>query len=1541
LLAADTIDLLPLQPQDVTERPSDVASAELAANRLIVRFENETTPQQQSEYLAAAGHEIVRDLPLINAVVIELPETADLDQELARWSEHPDVLYAEPDHVLHIDEPLSPGMTNEGPARSLDRSGVSGLQIPNDPLFSELHGLHNTGEVIGSEDADIDAPEAWDQFTGSSDVVVAVIDTGVDYTHEDLAANIWTNPGEMPGDGIDNDGNGYVDDIHGIDAVNGDSDPMDDNGHGTHVAGTIAAVGNNNVGVAGVNWNAQIMAVKFLDHSGMGTYFGAIEAIDYVTRMKTDFDVNVVVSNNSYGGVLYDQALRDAIQASTEAGILFVAAAGNSGTNNDPPAAYPLYPASYDLDGIVAVAATTPWDALTFFSNYGPTTVDLAAPGWEILSTIPSNDYSRFSGTSMATPHVAGVAAMLKAFDSDATLTEMKTALLDGADPLPQLQDRILSGARLNAANSLALMDDPNEELGEIRGRTWNDVNGNGVWEDGRGGFVNPSNGHIYIITSSYLSYTEARAEAESAGGYLVSIGDSTEQSWVFSTFGSHTSPSDALWIGLSDEAQEGTWVWESGEATEYTNWGVSEPNGGRHENYAEMRNDGLWNDNGNGGGRRAIIEIDSPEPVLSGWTVYLDVNENGQPDAEEPTTITDQNGEYQIVDVPPGQYMVREVLRSGWRQTLPGDGGYEVLLAGGEIVDGIDFGNREVGSATTIEVGEHVLLPNTPDQVIPIYVHGGHDIQGLLLNVQIGDGYPDVPGSGINGPNITGVDLVQAGTVFGDAANTGHNFIETRDQIWIVGTTTSSGTVSADGLLAYVTVDTTGWSGDDGPWELKLAETFNGDTNFQSPSGQLIPTITNGSIRMDRLPVADPGGPYTVDEGGSIALDGSGSSDPDPEDVIARYEWDLDNDGIFGETGNAATNGDEIGPSPTFLAADLDGPSTWTVSLQVTDNHGGKSDAEAVEIAITNVAPLLQPLEVASTSVFENGLATLSGTIVDPGMADTFTVQVDWGDGSPVETYDYPAGTTGFSETHQYLDDDPSGTASDEYTITVSVLDDDGGHGSNATSIIVRNEDPVVNSVADQTIRRVDPLDLQDVGVTYTDVGTLDTHTATVDWGDESPPEQAIVIEPGNGNLGEVHSSHIYERGGFYDVTITVEDDDTGSHSLNFTVYVQAEVVDRLVFYNDSAWDGYDPATGTVDDNAIAVDKHALLPGETATFTNYTSYSHGLNGIMVDIVGLAGTPTAADFAFTVGNDSDPSGWSSAPAPANIAVRPGEGIDGSDRITIIWVDDDPYTPEREPGSVSNQWLQVTVLPTGNTGLAEADVFYFGNAIGESGNSTTETNVDTNDEIGARNHPRSLFSPATIVDAYDYDRDKRVDTNDEILARNNSTSAFTRLQLIAAPAAADGGEAEAGDFGEVDAFVVAVGDGDADHQTVFVDASSEANGMTDQHGLPFGEGEGGALDSGFVPSMQLNDGSRGDCCPFEADVWRDAESGNTLTPTLSQRERESAHRYGSVQFASDQVSVSAFDSLVDEGPFVLGELEAALSDIAEDVQSVWS
>ncbi len=324
--------------------------------------------------------------------------------------------------------------------------------VANDPDYSKLYGLNNTGQTGGTSDADIDAPEAWDITTGSASTIVAVTDTGVDINHPDLKNNIWVNSGETAGNKIDDDKNGYVDDVNGYDFYNNDAtvyDPGDGDKHGTHVAGTIAAEGNNGIGVSGVNWKAKIMPLKFLGPDG-GYTSDAVEALNYAVAKGAK------ISNNSWGGGGYSQTLLDAINKADTSGHLFVAAAGNGGSdgvgdNNDST---PHYPSSYDSSNIVSVAATDRKDAPAGFSNYGSTSVDLAAPGVGILSTLPGNTYGSYSGTSMATPHVSGVAALLKSMNSSADDATLKDQILKSVDAKSNLSGKMVSGGRSNAAQA-------------------------------------------------------------------------------------------------------------------------------------------------------------------------------------------------------------------------------------------------------------------------------------------------------------------------------------------------------------------------------------------------------------------------------------------------------------------------------------------------------------------------------------------------------------------------------------------------------------------------------------------------------------------------------------------------------------------------------------------------------------------------------------------------------------------------------------------------------------------------------------------------------------------------------------------------------------------------------------------------------------------------------------------------------------------------------------------------------------------------------
>jgi subtilisin family serine protease len=313
--------------------------------------------------------------------------------------------------------------------------------VPDDPGLVDQRGLLR-----------VNAPDAWEVTTGSPDVVVARIDTGVDLLHPDLAANVWRNPGEVAGNGLDDDANGYIDDVHGIDAAYDDSSPMDDYGHGTHTSGIMAAATGDGTGIAGVAPGVRVMAVKFLDRDGSGTDADALESIDYVLHERLDHGVNVVAVNASWGGGGSDLFLRNAIAALGDAGIVFVASAGNDDEDND---SWPSYPAAFDCTSIIAVAATNKSDKLSWFSNYGDCSVDIGAPGSAVLSDIPDGCYAVHDGTSMAAPFVTGAVALCASEYPAETAVQRVRRICDSARPLEALEKRCTSGGCLDVAAAL------------------------------------------------------------------------------------------------------------------------------------------------------------------------------------------------------------------------------------------------------------------------------------------------------------------------------------------------------------------------------------------------------------------------------------------------------------------------------------------------------------------------------------------------------------------------------------------------------------------------------------------------------------------------------------------------------------------------------------------------------------------------------------------------------------------------------------------------------------------------------------------------------------------------------------------------------------------------------------------------------------------------------------------------------------------------------------------------------------------------------
>lgn len=431
-------------PTPTTQRSSARTNAQdYEPNEVLIKFKSGVSDAKQAEILGRIGGKVKEKI--LTKLMEKFGDTEGISlvqmpmnalEAIARVKGLNEIEYAEPNYIYTHDA------------------------VSNDTYFTNgsLWGMYGASTSPANQFGS-NAAVAWaNGKTGSNTVYIGIIDEGYMYTHEDLAANAGVNPGEINGNGVDDDGNGLVDDVYGWDFANNDKQVFDGAGddHGTHVAGTIGGVGGNGKGVAGVCWNVKMLSAKFLGSRG-GTTANAIKAIDYFTDLKIRHGLNIVATNNSWGGGGFSQGLQDAIQRANNAGILFIAAAGNASSNNDATA---NYPSNYNVANVIAVASITNTGGLSSFSNFGATQVDLGAPGSGIFSTVPvsskgkvTSGYASYNGTSMATPHVAGAAALYASINVGASAATIKSALLSSVTATPSLSGKCVTGGRLNVSS--------------------------------------------------------------------------------------------------------------------------------------------------------------------------------------------------------------------------------------------------------------------------------------------------------------------------------------------------------------------------------------------------------------------------------------------------------------------------------------------------------------------------------------------------------------------------------------------------------------------------------------------------------------------------------------------------------------------------------------------------------------------------------------------------------------------------------------------------------------------------------------------------------------------------------------------------------------------------------------------------------------------------------------------------------------------------------------------------------------------------------
>ena len=1148
---------------------------------------------------------------------VQLPENVPVHAAINMFKNNPRVVIAEPNYILTTSAISNdPGYTG---------GSLWGMESDDSPITV---GPNGTTNIYGSQ-----AEEAWnDGNLGSSSVLVGIIDEGFDYTHPDLADNSWANPAELNGlPGVDDDGNGYVDDIRGWDFYNNDNSSYDGTGddHGTHVAGTIGGKGGNGIGVAGVSWNVSMIPAKFLGTNG-GSTAGAIAAVDYITDLKTRHNLDIVATNNSWGGGGFSSLLEAAIIRGANEDILFIASAGNNNTNVDSTSYYPSNystlnpqgsgnsPASYDA--VISVASITSSGARSSFSNYGVNNVDIAAPGSSIYSTLPNNSYGTYSGTSMAAPHVAGAAALFASKSSPGALTrgeEIRNALLQTAVPTSSVNGLVATGGRLDVNAALALANPPGLDVG---------IYATSLSEQAEGNLGTKSFTFEIRLDQPATDPSPITVEYE-----IDLVGGATADDFSFGpgggigsvTFNDPTNP-NALVQTISFEVVGDTEV-ETDESFDVV-IPVAPSNAGLWNDRAtgtivadDARIDGVvWNDaNGNG-------VQDGTEAGRGGVTVYVDANENANLDAGEISAITAADGQYQLA-VSPGSHRVRLQLTGSDQQThpFPQSGSLDPdSYADGTILNG------ELEPAVSLSaVGSSVTNANVTAQT-QTYSSTGSKVFASTWNGGIwntGDAEFRVDFS--NPVNIVSLDGISDDSsdyvhmrAFSDTGILLQEYVSGNLGTGVVETMTIT---RAGSDISYILA-----SGRDGQFAWLDNLSYSSDSIPISVGSNVSSGHNFGVFNIGGSPSASDDVTSTLEDVPVSIPVLKNDTDPDDDPLTVTGTSGVDN-GTVAISGNVIT----FTPEENFNGVE-------EFEYQISDGKGGVSSAN-VTVTVNAVNDLPQ-VEDDSYSVAEGGSLTINApgvlgndTDVD-GDALTASMVSDVTKGTltlnPDGSFTYNPDVDFFGvDTFTYRANDPSPSV-EVATVTITVVE--------------QNDPPVANDDS-YTVSEDGLLQVALPGLLGNDNDNED-----------NPLTAAVVTEPTDGLLTlNADGSFEYEPdadfSGSDSFTYVANDGNSDSDIATVAITVTA-INDNPVASDDSA---------TTDQNtAVTIDvlvNDTDADGDSLTITNFTQGNGG------SVTGnLDGTLTYTPNAGFLGNDqfnysiSDGQGGSST-AVVQVAVTGG------------------------------------------------------------------------------------------------------------------------------------------------------------------------------------------------------------------------------------------------------------------------------------------